>query len=323
MQPSVLEVIAHRHINRHLYGGFKDNFKLGLVVEGGAMRSIISAGMLLALRDLKMLRLFDVFVGSSGGSLNLAYVLAGQGDKGLSIVYDHIVKHHLISPRRAMPGGEQVIKMKVLENIISNIVQLDELQLKKRYADKFYIAATNVDNLRGELISYKQAGNDFMEYLLAGATIPIAGGDYRTVSSNRYCDASLYYFDPLLMAEDIDCTHLLVLRTHNHERFYKDYAKMSNLQYRILHHLKPEIAELYHNQLAHFLDLVGLKSDPELVINAKKVYNLTPRGNSHRVGRLTTDPWKLLEGSMTGYEAVVKLFSKDTTISLTPTIAID
>src|SRR5438105_4585361 len=118
--PGVLEVIAQRHIMHSLGNKREDPYKIALIVEGGAMRSIVSAGMLLALRDIKMLHCFDVYIGSSGGSLNLAYLLAEQGDIGLSIFYRHIINQNVIDLSAALTGSDTLIKMKALESILSS-----------------------------------------------------------------------------------------------------------------------------------------------------------------------------------------------------------
>ena len=51
---------------------------MGLVVQGGGMRGVVSGGGLTALHDLGMRDLFDATYGSSAGAMNLTYFLAGQ-----------------------------------------------------------------------------------------------------------------------------------------------------------------------------------------------------------------------------------------------------
>jgi hypothetical protein len=42
-----------------------DNFKLGLVVEGGGMRGIVTGAMLMGLQDMGMLNVFDAVYGEA------------------------------------------------------------------------------------------------------------------------------------------------------------------------------------------------------------------------------------------------------------------
>src|SRR5207244_13520104 len=52
--------------------------KLGLVIEGGGMRGVISAGSLLALDLLGFREIFDEIYAASAGGVNAAYFLSGQ-----------------------------------------------------------------------------------------------------------------------------------------------------------------------------------------------------------------------------------------------------
>jgi hypothetical protein len=53
-----------------------DPYKLGLVVQGGGMRGVVSAGALTILHFLGLRRVFDATYGSSAGAMNLTYFLA-------------------------------------------------------------------------------------------------------------------------------------------------------------------------------------------------------------------------------------------------------
>jgi len=69
-----------------------DPYKLGLVVQGGGMRGVVSAGALTVLHFLGLRRVFDATYGSSAGAMNLTYFLAVRS------ISDHL-KH--FSPARA------------------------------------------------------------------------------------------------------------------------------------------------------------------------------------------------------------------------------
>src|ERR1051326_8794478 len=68
----------------------QDCRKVGLVVEGGAMRGVISCAALMALEDLGMTDVFDEVYGASAGAVNAAYFLAGQAAYATSIYYQKI-----------------------------------------------------------------------------------------------------------------------------------------------------------------------------------------------------------------------------------------
>jgi predicted acylesterase/phospholipase RssA len=65
-----------------------DGAKIALCVEGGAMRGVVSAGMVSALEELGLGEAFDAVYGSSAGAINTAYFLAGQAAFGTAIYAD-------------------------------------------------------------------------------------------------------------------------------------------------------------------------------------------------------------------------------------------
>src|ERR1051326_4914336 len=68
----------------------QDCRKVGLVVEGGAMRGVISCASLMALEELGLTDVFDEVYGASAGAVNAAYFLAGQAGYATTIYYKKI-----------------------------------------------------------------------------------------------------------------------------------------------------------------------------------------------------------------------------------------
>src|SRR5215469_17428591 len=98
MYHPVLEAIAQRQKNGSVPGRREDDFKIALAIEGGAMRGVVSAGMLAGLEYLGLLPAFDVIYGTSAGAINGAYFVAGQAACGASIYYEDISDAQFMSP---------------------------------------------------------------------------------------------------------------------------------------------------------------------------------------------------------------------------------
>jgi predicted acylesterase/phospholipase RssA len=62
-----------------------DGARIALAIEGGAMRGVVSAGMVAALEQLGLTHAFDAVYGSSAGAINGAYFLTGQANLGATI----------------------------------------------------------------------------------------------------------------------------------------------------------------------------------------------------------------------------------------------
>ena len=73
----VIDLILERAstAGRHRSSGSR---KLALVIEGGGMRGVVSAGSLLALDQLGFRNVFDEVYATSAGGVNAAYFLSGQ-----------------------------------------------------------------------------------------------------------------------------------------------------------------------------------------------------------------------------------------------------
>jgi hypothetical protein len=77
-----------------------DGARIALAIEGGAMRGVVSAGMVAALEQLGLTDAFDAVYGSSAGAINGAYFLAGQANLGVTIYSEDINNRHFIDLRR-------------------------------------------------------------------------------------------------------------------------------------------------------------------------------------------------------------------------------
>ena len=81
-----------------------DGARIALCVEGGAMRGVVSAGMVSALEELGLVDTFDAVYGSSAGAINAAYFLAGQAAFGTTIYVEDINNRRFISLARMLTG---------------------------------------------------------------------------------------------------------------------------------------------------------------------------------------------------------------------------
>lgn len=314
---TTLNLVKERARKRKLYGRpVDDGYKICLGVEGGGFLGVISMGMLMALRDLELLDLFDMYVGSSAGSLNLVYAWGYGEEEGLSVYYDHVINHKFFDASRVVKG-QHVFDMKVLEYIIKKVVPIPKKQIPN--ADYIYIAATCLDPVSGELINASKSGKKLLDYLLAASTIPFIGGDPRKVNGKRYIDGTFAYPDLLKAADELQCTHLLVLNTHTEQASLNKYDSFADKAYQALVKSSyPEVAAIWQQEIKESKEF---QSVPGRVSAA----NVKPNGiyigpTQHKMGSFTQDQWLIIDGARKGYQAVVKLFHPDATIGLVPEI---
>ena len=77
-----------------------DGRTLALVVEGGALRAVCSAGGVVALEHLGLTEVFDHVYGTSAGAMNASYFITGQARLGIRIYYEDMNRRAVVNPWR-------------------------------------------------------------------------------------------------------------------------------------------------------------------------------------------------------------------------------
>lgn len=80
----VKQLIANRYRQRSVPGRRDDQAHSALIVEGGALRGIVSAGIVCQLQALGLNNVFDSVHGTSVGAITGAYFIAEQSTLGTS-----------------------------------------------------------------------------------------------------------------------------------------------------------------------------------------------------------------------------------------------
>jgi len=211
-QHPVLEAIVQRRNSNSVPGRRQDDFKVALAIEGGAMRGVVSSGMVAGLEYLGLLRTFDVIYGTSAGAINGAYFVAEQAAYGTSIYYDDINNAQFMSPLRTLCGDRLVSLEFLFEHVMIKRKPLDW----KRIADseiELVPVATSLAKGKAVLLRGAQSRYDLFLRLKASARIPFVAGPPVYVDGEACVDGGLYASIPFRQAIDEGCTHVLALLT--------------------------------------------------------------------------------------------------------------
>jgi predicted patatin/cPLA2 family phospholipase len=186
-----------------------DGRKLGLIVEGGAMRGVFSCGGGIALELLGLSRVFDEVYACSSGAINAAYFVAGQAAYSVSIYYDEVNNRKFINPLR-------------LNNILNMDFLFDEVIKKRKPLDvervlsspsKLRISITDANTGAGFLIDAQDRRYALLDSLRASATHPLLSERTRRLGDRECFDGG--FANPLPVQDAIDngCTDVLALFT--------------------------------------------------------------------------------------------------------------
>jgi predicted patatin/cPLA2 family phospholipase len=271
-------------------------------VEGGAMRGVISAGMVSALEDLGYISAFDAVYGSSAGAINAAYFLAGQATLGTTIYYEDINNASFIRLGRAAAGRPIVNLGYLLDDVARHRKRLDVARILAS-STPLSVLATDVDRRQAHAFGSFADDSALFAALRAGATMPVVAGAPFQHQGRRYLDASLSEPIPLPTAEARGHTHVLVLLTRGGDMRPEPSAFDRYFVAPRLRRVSPALAESYLRRAEPYAALIraidagrGLRG--EAIVTGLRVDGL-------RISKLERRPGVLRDGAARGYAVVV------------------
>jgi len=188
-----------------------DGRKLALVVEGGALRGVCSAGGVVALEDLQMTDVFDHVYGTSAGVMNASYFVAGQARLGIRIYYEDMNRRAIVNPWRFW----KILDLdRLFERAVMGNKRLDvEAVLGSR--SKLFIATLAMASGAGQLFDAQALGSPdkVLGALRAATAAPLLYHGRLAVDGVRCMDAGVVNAFPVEDAIAAGCTDILVMLT--------------------------------------------------------------------------------------------------------------
>lgn len=189
-----------------------DDRKLGLAVEGGGMRGIVSAGMLCALERLGLLDAFDAVYGTSSGAINSAFFVARQTVYGIPLYWEHINNRRFINYLRLFSKTPVLSLEFLLEHVMVRRKILDWRAVVDSPVPLKPVAVC-LDPLETVLLTEFGSRRELFDSLRASASIPWITGRPAKIDRRRYIDGGM--IEPLSFQAALadGCTHVLVFPT--------------------------------------------------------------------------------------------------------------
>ena len=244
----VLEAILARKRSGSVPGDRSDGMRIGLAVEGGGMKGVISAGMCGEMLRCGFADCFDAVYGSSAGAMNLTYYLANQPE-GIAAYEEDLVDGGFLDLRRLPalqrmgprkgkkgesmdkswdesvdedPGPDTVRPAMDVSYLVDGVMDHSPTRplnwdalINSRVPLK--VVATSLDTLTPVVLEGPWKGvEDLKQCLKASAAVPIfAGPEPVTWRGQRLVDAAVMEPVPVHAAIADGCTHFLVLCTRS------------------------------------------------------------------------------------------------------------
>lgn len=181
-----------------------------LVVEGGAMRGIFSAGVMDAFL-LKQFNPFQTCWGVSAGATNLAAYLAGMYQRNYKVYTDYSLRPEFISWTKFLKGGH-LIDLDWLWEITIRELRIDIPRLLN--GDRqFWIGVTALHS--GEAKFLQPTPENIEELLKASSSIPVIYRKQVAIDGQPYVDGGLADPIPVEAAYKHGATKIMVIRSRS------------------------------------------------------------------------------------------------------------
>jgi len=186
-----------------------DGRKLGLVIEGGGMRGILSGGGVVALAHLGYREVFDEVYATSAGVMNASYFLAGQTAAGITIYYEDLADKRFWNPRRFWKPLDVDY---IFRDVVVSQKPLNTAAIMKARS-RLLVSAIDVRAGEGKLIDTRETKTPLLQVLKAATAIPVLYNRTVEVDGVPCIDGGLAIPFPIQHAIDRGCTDILVLLT--------------------------------------------------------------------------------------------------------------
>lgn len=276
-----------------------------LVVEGGGMRGAFTCGVLDAFLENNF-NPFDLYVGVSSGSTNVANFLAGQKGRNIELYLDHSLRPEFIRYGRFLKGGD-LLDMKWMWEVVERENPLDQQALFAKNPD-FYTVLTHARTGRAE---YLRAGQDtLIDALRASSSIPVLTRQAVNIMGEPYFDGGVADALPVKWAAaQSQVQNLLVLRTRPQD-YFKASSKGDTFLAKYVLKKHQDFAASLSTRCERYNQAVSFLRQSTQAQSPQRILEICPPNDKRLAGRLCKDKVKLQYtyqvGLETGAQAIAR-----------------
>ena len=256
--------------------------KVGLVLEGGGMRALFTAGVLDALLDIKELDI-DGIVGVSAGALFGVNYVSGQKERAIRYNKKYARDKRYMGFYSWITTGNAVNEEFAFYEIPFKLDVFDQEKFKQSKID-FYVVMTNVESGKPEYVLIKDVFKQ-MEYLRATSALPFASKIIE-INGKKYLDGGISDSIPIDYCEGLGYDKIILVLTRPKNTHKEDKL---NFLYKLVYRKYPNLVER----------LINMGKDYEIVLkkikdleNKNKIFVIRPP-QVLKIGRLEKNEDKI------------------------------
>jgi predicted patatin/cPLA2 family phospholipase len=210
----VVQTLRRRREEGSRPGARTDGRRVALVIEGGGMRGVVSAGMTAAIEQLGLTDTFDEVHGASAGAFNAAFLLAGQAAYLATLYQYGFGDPRFVSYVRALRGGPTFDMDYVVNHVWT---RQRPLRFETVLASEIALHCTATDADRATIVDLTELSSqeEICCALRASGRLPWLAGDPVSFRGMRLLDATLAEAIPVQVPRS-SASDMLVLQTRPH-----------------------------------------------------------------------------------------------------------
>ena len=266
---------------------------VGLVLEGGGMRGMFTAGVLDALMEQNIQ--IDKIIGVSAGALFGINYASNQKERALRYNLKYLKDKRYMGFHSLFTTGNIVNKDFAFYDLPFNLDPFDQNEFEKSHID-FYLAATNIENGKAEYFKIENVFKE-MECFRATSAMPFVS-KFVEINGQNYLDGGIADSTPFEKAQELGCDKIIVVLTQPIDyRKTKSSSFLFKLFYRKYPHLVKTLENRYRTYNEQVEEIIRLEKQ-------NKIFVIRPNV-SLNIGRLERDETKI----RTVYELGKKILS--------------
>ena len=293
----MLRALAARHRAGSQPLARDDGLRIALIIEGGGMRGIISAGMALTLDELGLVPAFDTVYGASAGAITGAWLLSRP--EGLRGWAEPAYAKTLIR-RSALLRGRPVVDIRALiEDLYQTTFPMDFAAVLASPIELHPLATDAATGQSTDLRPFIGTPAELRLALRASAALPLLAGPPVEFAGRRLYDAGVSESVPYRTALGQGATHLLILRSRRAAAPSPDGSPPRSARLLARTTLRRETPALRATFLAResrrgaddqlLADYEAASAVTSVPATYPAVFSIRPAADSPAVSRLTTD----------------------------------
>lgn len=269
----------------------------GLVVEGGGMRGVYTAGVLDYFMEKNLY--FDDCYGVSAGACHISSYVSKQIGRSIKVTLDYINDKRYCSVNSLIKTGD-MFGVEMLYDLIPNKLELYDYDTFNKFKGNFYSVVTNCKTGKAEYIKIKDMKKDIIA-VRASSSLPLLSRIVE-INGKEYLDGGIT--DSIPIKKSIKDGHkknvVILTRDKTYRKSKPKFLSLLKFKYKKYPNLVKAIENRYkmYNETLDFIEEEKAKN---------KVFIIQPK-LPVKISRIEKDKDKLKELYDQGYEDAKELY---------------